>query len=452
VADQVYQPIVSDEDTESEAPSPQTELQIENPAEFRKRPDDEGDHLTVEDAAAQRSRQPDPESPESAYERPITVHKVKGHGPISLNEAVDATRWSRAYKLGADLRAAGMSEQQIDAMAADVVERGERIDPLAPPPPEVKGLDEFGREDDGPLSVDEAAKQLTDWRERHAQEQQEALVELAGEAAQHAQAEAQAQQPQPEPQPQPQAQQTPEQTERQKIAAERQQITHLKRMEGIEASWRHSYDVLKAQLANDFPGLPQATAADVEQLRQTDPARFQRLAQYDAALRDRQQKISALTQQRIAHDQQQQQQASAERAAARAAEDAAFERLAAQHIPGWERNHAEVRAQARQTLQNAGLSPDELHYLWNGDHSIDVHSSILQLVLAKAAQWDLATQKAHQARQAPVPPVMRPGTYRAPSDGADSVRELEARLRRASGREALRLGTALTRAKRASGG
>jgi hypothetical protein len=139
---------------------------------------------------------------------------------------------------------------------------------------------------------------------------------------------------------------------------------------------------------------------------------------------------------------------SAERAAARAAEDAAFERLASQQIPGWERNHAEVRAQARQTLQNAGLSPDELHYLWNGDHSIDIHSSILQLILAKAAMWDSATAKAHQARQTPLPQVVRPGVARSRDDGAASVAELERRLNRASGRQALQIATQLQRAKR----
>ena len=138
--DQIYQPIVSDDDDQSETPSPRTELQIENPAEFRKKPD-EGDDLTVEEATAQRSRRPDPESVESAYERPITVHKVKGDGPISVNEATDAMRWSRAYKLGAELREAGFTERQVNEMAADAIARGERIDPLAPPPPEVKVLD-----------------------------------------------------------------------------------------------------------------------------------------------------------------------------------------------------------------------------------------------------------------------------------------------------------------------
>ena len=95
--DQIYQP-VSDEDTESPTP-PASELSIVDPAEFRRKPDDEGDHLTTEDAASQHRRRPDPYSAESAFERPMTVHKVKGEGPISVNEAADAMRWSRAYEL-----------------------------------------------------------------------------------------------------------------------------------------------------------------------------------------------------------------------------------------------------------------------------------------------------------------------------------------------------------------
>ena len=193
--DQIYQPIVSDDDDQSETPSPRTELQIENPAEFRKKPD-EGDDLTAEEATAQRSRRPDRESVESAYERPITVHKVKGDGPISVNEATDAMRWSRASKLGAELREAGFTERQVGEMAADAIARGERIDPLAPPPPEAKVLEHFG-EDKQVLTPTEAANELTSWRERYTAAQQEELAELADEAAQERSAEAQQAQQQP---------------------------------------------------------------------------------------------------------------------------------------------------------------------------------------------------------------------------------------------------------------
>jgi hypothetical protein len=454
VVDQVYQPIVSDDDDQSETPSPRTELQIENPAEFRRKPDDEGDHLTVEEATAQRSRRPDPESAESAYERPITVHKVKGDGPISVNEAADAMRWARGYKLGGDLRAVGLSEAQISAMAEDAIARGERLDPLMPPPAEAKVLRHFGEDEDKPLSVTEAADQLTDWRARHQEAQQAELAELAGEAVQALQAEAQQAQPQPEPQRQPQPQPTPEQTERQLVAAERQWITHLKRMEGHEAAARNDYDQLVAAVVQEFPSLRNGppNPADVEDLRVRDPARHAQLMQADQMLRERQLRIRFIAQQRGVHEQRQAQINSQARARARAKQDEQFEHLAEQHIPNWSSVHGEVRQQAVKTLEAAGLSKDEIRHLWSGDDSIDAHSSVLQLILAKAALYDRGHARAREIRQANLPQVIKPGTYRASGGDATSVAELQARLSRASGREALRLGAALTRAKRAMNG
>ena len=45
----------------------------------------------------------------------------------------------------------------------------------------------------------------------------------------------------------------------------------------------------------------------------------------------------------------------------------AFEQLAAQHIPNWERVHGEVRPQARKTLQSAGLSEDDINTFGRGE-------------------------------------------------------------------------------------
>jgi hypothetical protein len=455
VVDQVYQPIVSDEDDQSETP-PASELSIVDPAEFR-RPVlvDQENELTAEDATVQRSRQPDPHSPESAYERPIVKHKIAGSGPISLNEAVDATHWARGHKLGEELAtSSGLSQSQIEEMAADAIERGQRIDPLAPPPPKVEVTGYYGENE--PLTVTEAADQLTDWRARHQEAQQQELQALVGEAEQERAEAQQAQQPTEQPQqqqPQPQPEMTPAQIERAQVAAERQLITNLKRIEGHEAALRLDYDRLVQTAIAEFPSLQHGPPdpADVEQLRQADPSRFHRLAQFDQALRDRQQRIAAIAHARGVHEQQQAQIDARARAAARAQQDQAFERLAAQHIPNWERISGEVRVQARKTLQAAGLSDDNMRRLWTGDESIDAHSSVLQLILAKAAQWDLAQEKARQVRQTPVPPVMKPGTYRARDDGAQSVRDLQAALKGAKGREALRLGTALTKARRAGG-
>ena len=112
-----------------------------------------------------------------------------------------------------------------------------------------------------------------------------------------------------------------------------------------------------------------------------------------------------------------------------------------------------MRQQARKTLENAGLSENDIQRFWTGDDAVDAHVSVLQLILAKAAQWDLAQEKARQVRQANLPQVIRPGTYRRASDGdAQSVGELTAQLAKATGREAIRLGTALTKARRAMNG
>jgi hypothetical protein len=452
VADEIYRPVISDEDTESETPSPRAELDIPDPAEFRRKAGvDDADHLTTEEASDQRQRrQPDPESPESAYERPLVVHKVKGHGPISVNEAADAMRWGRGYKLGSELRQVGLSQSQLEEMAAVAVARGEAIEPLMPPPPEAKVLEHFG-EDKKVLTPTEAANELTSWRARHQEAQQEALAELAGEAVAQAQQEAQqaeAQQAEAQQAQQPVAQPT----ERELVAAERQWITHLKRMEGHEAAARTDYDQLVAAVVAEFPSLQHSlpTPEQVENLRVRDPERFQKLAMADQMLRERQARIAFLAQQRAQHEQRQAQIAAQERAAARAKQDQQFEHLAAQHIPNWERVHGEVRAQARKTLESAGLSQADIQRLWTGDEAVDAHSSVLQLVLAKAAQWDLAQEKARQVRQTNLPQVIRPGTYRRASDGdAQSVGDLTARLAKATGREAIRLGTALTKARRA---
>ena len=80
-------------------------------------------------------------------------------------------------------------------------------------------------------------------------------------------------------------------------------------------------------------------------------------------------------------------------------------------------------------------------------------SSVLQLILAKAALWDWRRNAQDQIRQSNLPQVIKPGTYRSAADSdAQSVDELTAQLKKATGREAIRLGTALTKARRAMNG
>ena len=120
-------------------------------------------------------------------------------------------------------------------------------------------------------------------------------------------------------------------------------------------------------------------------LRQADPSRFQRLAQFDQALRERQQRIAAIAHARGVHEREQAHLDAVARAAARAKQDQHFEQLAEQHIPNWSQIRGEVTAQARKTLQNAGLSQEDIQRFWDGEDAVDAHSSVLQLMLAKAA-------------------------------------------------------------------
>jgi hypothetical protein len=379
---------------------------------------------------------------------------------MSLREAHFDLSFSKYQQLGKDLLDAGLSTKQVQEIGDAAVERDLNGEPIAPAPVELKVADSFGDEENKKiLTPTEAADEMTNARQRLAEAQAAEFAELVGEAqADQAEQAAQAAQQAPtEPQPQPHQQQpTPEQIERQQLAQERQRLAVLKRAEGIEVVLRNDYDQLVAAAVQEFPSLRNGppNPADVEQLRQADPARFQRLAQYDAALSDRQQKIATLAQQRQAHEVQQARVYEAQLAQARARQDADFEQRAARIVPNYGQQRGEIKEVALQTLQAAGLSRDDINNLWSGtSHSIDFHSAAAQEIVLKAALYDRAQARAHQIRQSNLPQVIRPGTYRsAPAGDAQSVRELTSQLANAKGRKAIEIGAQLTRAKRALNG
>jgi hypothetical protein len=356
-------------DDQSET-SPAVDFEVESFSDFQKAlrehvgaSDDDLSSEAVADDITLRQRHEEAPTPENASERPITRMRSKG-GPLTVQEASDDIRFSRARQQGADLAAAGYSQDQINEFARSKIEAALDGSPDNPEPPvEVKIPLEFGQSEGEPLTASEAAAKLTDWRAQQEATRQAELAELVG--AQEAQ---QAQQPQQQPEPQQQQPQQPDpvQTERQQLAAERRWIEHVKKMEGTEAALRNDYDQLVAAVVAEFPSLRNGppNPAHVEQLRQQDPARFRKLAMADQMLRERQQRIAALAQQRSVHEQQ------------RAAQEAA-------QLERW--------AQTQNAIIDAEL-PDQ------------------------------------------------------------SVHELSARLAKASGREAIRLGTALQRAKRAMNG
>jgi hypothetical protein len=226
-------------------------------------------------------------------------------------------------------------------------------------------------------------------------------------------------------------------------------------MSGEEAALRNDLNQLGEAIFQEFPGLRNGQPLDpahVEQLRIQNPARHQKFMMADQMVRERQQKIAAVMQQQQAHEAQQAKAYEAQLAAARARQDAEFEQRAARLLPNWEQQRGEVKAAAIQTLQAAGLSREDIQNIWAGGHMVDMHSASAQEILLKAAMYDRMRARAHEVRQTPVPPVLRPGVHRAVNDGAQSVRELQSRLDRASGRNALRIATELQRARRLNGG
>jgi ribosomal protein L13E len=451
MSDTIYRPI-SDADDESETHAT-TELPVASWSKFKDELEAGVDRaaLTVDQAVEEtvRKRQETPTA-ENAFERPIVRLRSKG-GPQTLREATEDLSYSRGFQKRAELLEAGYTEDEIQQLGIEQLKAAERGDDLRNPPPDVVEIPrEFGETGNEPLDAHEAANKITEWRQQEAQRREAELAELTGEHAARQQEYEQAQQP-AQQQQQPQRP-DPVQLERQQLALERQRISALKSMEGTEANLRNSYARLVKTVLDDFPGLKTSvpTQADIEELRQKAPARFNQLAAADRALREHQIGIAHLAQQRQHHEQQQAQVNARARSAARAQQDAQFEERAARSIPNWETVQGEVRTQARKTLESAGLSQAEIDHLWTGDHTIDAHSSALQLLLAKAAQWDLAQQKARQVRQTPMPRVIRPGAgVDRTSAGMDHVADLRARLRTSKGSDGIKLGTQLLKATRA---
>jgi hypothetical protein len=129
------------DDDDNDTPSPSTDLPVESWSEFNAKLRDaagvDNSPLTVEEAATTRRPREEAPTPENASDRPIVRHKVKGDGPLTLNEAADSLQFSRGLKLRSDLIETGYSEAQVDAHAAAVLEN--ETNPLREPPPvEVK--------------------------------------------------------------------------------------------------------------------------------------------------------------------------------------------------------------------------------------------------------------------------------------------------------------------------
>jgi hypothetical protein len=456
MSDSVYRPI-SDADEESETHT-STDLPVESWSDFRAKLEDQAnvsrDELSVEDAANETTlRRQETPTPENASERPITRLRSKG-GPQNLRQASEDLSWTRGLAKRDELLAAGHTEEELAALGVEQIEAAKRGDPLAPPPAEVKLTNKWGEPEDGPLDPHEAADKITEWRAEQERQRQAELAELTGEL------EARQQEPEPEPvkqqQPEPQ-QPDPVLLERAQLAHERQVTEAIKQLSFAEVAGLNNLAQITQQARQAFPELAEVRSEqDLHnlhaQLQAQNPARAQQLAKADQVMRQRQIALAQLTNQRKAHEAQARTAVAEQREAFRARQDADFEQRAERIVGAqrWQQGRGGVKEAATKTLESAGLTRQQIHNLWHGQDSVDMHSAVLQELLLKASMWDSAQQKAQQIRQTPMPQVIRPGTGNFSRGSGENVAELRARMKNAKGGDGLKLGVALLKAQRAN--
>jgi hypothetical protein len=406
-------------------------------------PAPDSSELTLEQAANEITRKREEEQGED--EAPIIERRYAKDSAVSLREAADDLSFSKKLESGKELLKRGLTPEQ----ARDFVEAPE-------PPPVLVGLDGLDPLGDGnitdALSPHKAADLIAAWREKVAAEQAKVLAELTEQPQEQPKERTQEQPQQLQPQPDPVAH------ERQRIAMERHAVQQIGQMSLVEAEGVAGLARFAKAAWNAFPDIK--SPADVAALRQSNPQRY---AQYEHALRAfvtnatkvqqlgqvRQQRQAQLAQHQHAQHQQAQQ-------AFIAQQDAIFEQELPKVLPQYAtpKARAELQRAAVNTLRGAGLNDQQIAEAW---HNGPLRTAAGQVLLARAAAWEIAQTRARSVRQAPLPPVQRPGVAGqvARSDGnLDQVRDLKSQLKTAKGNSAIRIGAELVKAQRklASGG
>src|SRR5262249_3990437 len=113
---------------------------------------------------------------------------------------------------------------------------------------------------------------------------------------------------------------------------------------------------------------------------------------------------------------------------------------------------ARLHEAAFKVLRGTGLTDAQIKQQWDSGH---LRPAGFQQVIALAAAHLDTQERAREgltSKRVPAPQSLRPGTYRPAGSGAEEqVRDLERQLDGASGNNALKLATRLTRARRAAG-
>jgi len=100
-------------------------------------------------------------------------------------------------------------------------------------------------------------------------------------------------------------------------------------------------------------------------------------------------------------------------------------------------------------LKDVGFSDDEVTAAWAGKTGVPLRDYRVQMLLADGARWRMAQAKANQVTKAPIPEVLRPGTFRPRGAGnEEQISRIQRELEGAKGDRALRLATRLHQLRR----
>jgi hypothetical protein len=338
---------------------------------------------------------------------------------------------------------------------------------------------------DGPLSLREAGRSVTDWRRKEAA--QDSQVESAPEATP-------AQESGEEPDAAPQETEAPGETQEaapaevppiepprswtkeakdrwQSLPRETQEYIagrEQEREREIRRSQNEAAEKLKGMSAREqqleqarqqyeqaLPALLQTlqqsqagefadvtTHADLERMAAEDPVRYLR---WDAA----QKKIAAVTQEARAAQERQAQENSGKFAEFAKRQDELFIEKAPEFAD--KEAAAKLQGAAIEVLRDLGFDDDELGKLWNGQAGVSLRDHRLQLLIRDGIKYREAKTAVSKVTAKPLPPVQRPGAAQPRGAAKEAeIQTLSKQLDNASGMNALRTAAALVAQRRAT--
>lgn len=368
-------------------------------------------------------------------EKPKPVeYKTKDNKPVNLRTAAKDYTFTKKLHAGKQLLEQGMAPEQA-------LETLEQPEPL---PRKVGDRILGDHEKIGPddaVTAAEAARDLSAWRERLAAEEQAALEALTSEAPEPTA-------PKAEP-PSPDEAQQRLAAERARIEHERRGVEYLKRMNAAEVGAHTQLQQLAAMARAEFPDA--TTVEGIKKIAAENPKRFQRLLQLDQALIQTQQRAMALGQQRQVQETAAAQRNEAIYAQQRRAygeqQDRELDERLKKEMPNV--NQKDLQRAVRKTLNSMGVPDEQIGAHYHRGVPVDMRSATVQMILAKAALWDQATEKAKSVRAKLLPPVQPPGAHYAASNGAaNEISSLKSQLKTAKGHRAIRLAADLVAAER----